>query len=323
MAKQGLCNFTEALANGKNLRLPELISCCDAKGFLTHRTLPPLSTLKVFEAAARLRSFKSAAVELNLTQSAVSHQIASLERNLGTRLFVRLPGRVELSSPGEIYFHTIQDALDRISLASDLVRQDTATASLTVQVYVTVAVRWLIPRLHDFKEKAPETTVSLDASLLDWEFNPDRADVGIIYTRETARPHVTYSFLRQERLVAVCTKDMAQAIRSPDDLRHVPLLAISGAAEDWTIWAASVGLPSLAPSSPQFDSNLLAIEAAANGQGVVVVPEFVVEADLQSGKLVIPIITQITQPGSWYLAHLERRTKEPSISKFREWILAQ
>jgi len=288
------------------------------------RSLPPLSTLKVFESAARLRSFKSAAEELSLTQSAISHQIASLERYLGTALFCRLPGRVELNEKGELYFPVIQDALDRIALTTDLIREKQTQTSLTVQVYVTVAVRWLIPRLQKFKEASPEIAVSLDASLLDWEFNPARADVGIIYTRTPDRPNLTYTLLRQERLVAVCSKDIAKTIATPDDLRRVPFLAISGTTEDSSIWARSIGLPNpLQKNAPRFDSCLLAIEAAISGQGVVVVPEFLVETDLRLGTLVIPVQTDVMQPGGWYLAYLQRRGDEQPIRRFLEWIQTQ
>lgn len=290
---------------------------------MTPRSLPPLSTLKVFESAARLRSFKAAAEELSLTQSAISHQIASLERYLGTALFCRLPGRVELNEKGELYFPVVQDALDRIALTTDLIREKQTQTSLTVQVYVTVAVRWLIPRLQTFKEAAPQIAVSLDASLLDWEFNPARADLGIIYTRSPDRANLTYRLLRQERLVAVCSRDTAKTIHGVDDLRRVPFLAISGASEDSLIWAESLGLPSLLDrNSARFDSSLLAIEAAISGQGVVVVPQFLVESDLRSGNLVTPVESDVMQPGGWYLAHLQRRGDEPPIQRFIEWILA-
>lgn len=290
---------------------------------MTPRSLPPLSTLKVFESAARLRSFKAAAEELSLTQSAISHQIASLERYLGTALFCRLPGRVELNEKGELYFPVVQDALDRIALTTDLIREKQTQTSLTVQVYVTVAVRWLIPRLQTFKEAAPQIAVSLDASLLDWEFNPARADLGIIYTRNPDRANLTYRLLRQEPLVAVCSRDTAKTIVGIDDLRRVPFLAISGTSEDSLIWAESLGLPSLLDKhSARFDSSLLAIEAAISGQGVVVVPQFLVEADLRSGNLVIPVQSDAMQPGGWYLAHLQRRGDEPPIRRFIEWILA-
>ncbi|MDH4568852.1 LysR family transcriptional regulator [Pseudomonas sp. BN414] len=288
------------------------------------RNLPPLSTLKVFESAARLRSFKGAAEELSLTQSAISHQIASLERYLGTPLFRRLPGRVELSEKGELYFPVIQDALDRVALTTDLIRERETLSSLTVQVYVTVAVRWLIPRLQAFKEASPDIAVSLDASLLDWDFNPARADVAIIYTRTPDRPNVTYTLLRRERLVAVCSKEIAKAITSPEELRHFPFLAITGCGEDSSIWTESIGLPGLVQkSAPHFDSYLLAIEAAINGQGVAVVPEFLVEADLRDGRLAIPVHADVMQPGAWYLAHQQSRGHERPISKFRSWVLSQ
>ncbi|WP_429130942.1 LysR substrate-binding domain-containing protein [Ensifer sp. 4252] len=283
-----------------------------------------MTTLRAFEAAARLLSFKAAAEELRVTQSAISHQVASLERNLGIPLFVRLPGRVELSKEGALYFPVVQDALDRIALTTDLIRQTNTPASLTVQVYVTVAVRWLIPRLQRFKEASPEIAISLDASLLDWEFNPDRADIGMIYTQAPNRPSVTYTLLRQEKLVGVCSPDIASAIKAPEDLRHFPFLAVSGTTGDAETWAASVGATGLSQkTSPLFDSNLLAIEAAISGQGVVVVPEFLVGPDLSSGALVAPLHSDVMQPGGWYLTHLERRGNEKAIRKFLQWIRSQ
>lgn len=291
---------------------------------MVRRTLPPLTTLRAFEAAARLLSFKAAAEELRVTQSAISHQVASLERNLGTPLFLRLPGRVELSEAGAVYFPVVQEALDRIALTTDLIRQSDAPTSLTVQVYVTVAVRWLIPRLQTFKETSPEVAVNLDASLLDWEFNPDRADIGFIYTRAPNRPNLTYTLLRREQLVGVCSPAIAKAIAAPDDLRHFSFLSVSGNTDDAASWAASVGASGLSQkSSPLFDSNLLAIEAAANGQGVVVVPRFLVEGDIANGNLVAPLASDLMQPGGWYLVHLERRGREKAIRKFLQWIQGQ
>lgn len=288
---------------------------------MVRRTLPPLTTLRAFEAAARLMSFKAAAEELRVTQSAISHQVASLERSLGTPLFVRLPGRVELSVEGAIYFPVVQEALDRISLTTDLIRQANTPASLTVQVYVTVAVRWLIPRLQTFKEGFPEIAINLDASLLDWEFNPDRADMGFIYTRTPNRPSLTYTLLRRERLVGVCSPAMAQSITMPQDLKRISFLAVSGTSEDATTWITSVGASGVSQkSAPLFDSNLLAIEAAINGQGIVVVPHFLVEADIAAGTLVAPLASDVMQPGGWYLVHQERRGDEKAIRKFLQWI---
>ncbi len=293
-------------------------------GGMVRRVLPPLTTLVAFEAAARLLSFKAAAEELRVTQSAISHQIASLERSLSTTLFSRLPGRVELNQEGSLYFPVIQDALDRIAFTTDLIRQAGTPASLTVQVYVTVAVRWLIPRLQKFRESSPEIAVNLDAGLLDWEFNPDRADIGLIYTRTPNRPNVTYALLRRERLIGACSPDVARSIQTPEDLGRFSFLAVNGTMEDAAIWAASVGASGLSQkSSPLFDSNLLAIEAAINGQGLVVVPEFLIETDLASGSLVAPFSSDAMQPGGWYLTCLERRGNEKAIRKFLKWIQGQ
>lgn len=288
---------------------------------MVRRTLPPLTTLRAFEAAARLMSFKSAAEELRVTQSAISHQVASLERSLGTPLFARLPGRVDLSAEGAIYFPVVQEALDRISLTTDFIRQANKPASLTVQVYVTVAVRWLIPRLQTFKEGFPEIAINLDASLLDWEFNPDRADMGLIYTRTPNRPSLTYTLLCRERLVGVCSPAMARSIAVPQDLKRISFLAVSGTSEDAATWINNVGASGVSQkSAPLFDSNLLAIEAAINGQGIVVVPHFLVEADIAAGTLVAPLSSDVMQPGGWYLVHQERRGDEKAIRKFLQWI---
>ena len=127
--------------------------------------------------------------------------------------------------------------------------------------------------------------------------------------------------LRREKLVAVCSSAIAKAIKTVDDLRHFPFLAVSGRTEDVSIWAESVGISGLSQkSSPLFDSNLLAIEAAVSGQGIVVVPEFLVEADLASGSLIVPVQSDIMQPGGWYLAYLQRRGDEKAIQKFQNWI---
>src|SRR6185369_771474 len=115
------------------------------------RALPPLASLRAFEAAARHGSFRAAAEELAITQSAVSHQIAGLERRLGTALFRRKSRRVELTEAGAAYYPFLRDAFDRIAQGTGLVSRQALAGELMIQVYVTVAVKWLIPRLHRFQ----------------------------------------------------------------------------------------------------------------------------------------------------------------------------
>ena len=154
------------------------------------RALPPLASLRAFEAAARHGSFRAAAEELAITQSAVSHQIAGLERRLGTALFRRKSRRVELTEAGAAYYPFLRDAFDRIAQGTGLVSRQALAGELMIQVYVTVAVKWLIPRLHRFQASEPEILVRMSTNQLDWEFDPATGDLGIICTRNPDRPNL-------------------------------------------------------------------------------------------------------------------------------------
>ena len=164
--------------------------------------LPPLASLRAFDAAARHLSFRAAAEELSVTQSAISHQVAELERRLGVQLFRRTSRRVELTEAGATYQPYVREAFDRIEQGTQLVTRGATT--LDVQVYVTVAVRWLIPRLHSFNTAHPETRVRLNTSTLDWEFDDRSGDVAIVCTRQPDRPGVHAIHLFDAQLTAVC-----------------------------------------------------------------------------------------------------------------------
>jgi LysR family glycine cleavage system transcriptional activator len=287
------------------------------------QTLPSMSRLKAFEAAARHLSFKLAADELNVTHSAVSHQISGLEAALGKRLFRRLPKRIELTDAGALYLPFVRDAFDLIDQGA-LALGSRSASDITVQVYVTVAIRWLIPQLQRFRTSHPDISIRLDASSLDWEFNPDQADVGLIYTASPNRPNVDYALLRAESLVAVCSPAVAAGLDDLAMLEDRALLRVFTAPEDWPVWLAATGLPHLVDKAgPTFDSYLLGIEAAVNGQGVIVAPEFLVTRDLRGGRLVQPFAIAAAQPGSWYVTALKRRSAERGIRIFRDWLLNQ
>ena len=122
---------------------------------MARRDLPPLRALTAFEAAARLGSFRLAASELGITRSAVSHQVKSLEQRLGVQLFRRDARRAELTQAGHTYFPPVREAFDMIEAQTRALKPSAADNELTVQVYVTVALKWLIPRLHDFEKRYP------------------------------------------------------------------------------------------------------------------------------------------------------------------------
>jgi LysR family glycine cleavage system transcriptional activator len=293
----------------------------------SHRDLPPLAALRAFEAAARHASFRLAAEELGLTQSAISHQVSALEARIGVRLFERSTRRMALTDMGRLYFPHVRDGFDRMQTGTDLVRRGRRTEELRVQLYVTVAVRWLISRLHLFQARHPEILVRFNTSALDWEFDSDNADLGLICTDHPDRHDVEYQHLFDQRLVAVCRGDLAQAgmgLRQPVDLVNHRLLQVYTATDDWDAWLHAAGISDLRGRlATQYDSYLLAIEAALDGQGVAVAPYFLVAEDLRLGRLVSPFPIDAPQPKRWYLTCLKARAGEAAIAAFRVWLQGQ
>ena len=289
--------------------------------------LPSLTALRAFEAAARHLSFRAAAEELAVTQSAVSHQVADLEKSLGVALFRREARRVALTEAGLLYYPFLRDAFERIAQGTALVTRTSTSGELNVQVYITVAVRWLIPRLPHFQSAHPDILVRFSASHIDWEFDETAADLGIICTNQPDRAALHYTHLFDARLVPVCSPAVAQAglgLRQPADLVNHALLQLYTATDEWPVWLAAAGMPNVkGRAAPKFDSYLLALEAAIDGQGVAIAPHFLVAADLRSGRLVKPFRLEVAQPRRWYLVCRKERRSEPRIARFRDWLSGQ
>ena len=287
--------------------------------------LPPLASLRAFESAARHLSFRAAADELSVTQSAISHQVAELERRLGAKLFERHNRRVALTPAGEQYHPYLREAFDRIAQGTALVRAAGAPSrELDVQVYVTVAVRWLIPRLHSFTTAHPEVRVRFNTSHLDWEFDETAGDVAIVCTARPERPGLHATHLFDAQLTPVCSPSVLHGgigMRQPADLVNHALLQLYTAADEWSVWLRAAGLPAdVGQSGPRFDSYLLALEAAIDGQGVAIAPRFLAAADLRSGRLVAPFALQVPQPRRWYLVCRNDRRDDPRVTAFRNWL---
>jgi len=289
--------------------------------------LPPLGPLRAFEAAARLLSFRAAAEELGVTQSAVSHQIAALEDFLKVRLFERLPRRVALTDPGVLYAPYARAAFERIARGTALISRMGNTDDLVIEAYPTFVVRWLIPRLALIRRERPELKMRFETAQLDWELNIDSADVGVIYTARPDRPQHYYRRLFQAQLVPVCAPAVAAGLigQAPARaMRQLTRLVLYTAPDEWRTWLEAAGLPdSDRQPTVKFDNYLLAIEAALDGHGVAIAPEFLVASDLRNGRLVNPFSLAVPQPGAWYLICREERREDPRIVWFEQWIAAQ
>jgi len=289
--------------------------------------LPSLNALRTFEAAARHGSFKGAAAELCVSHSAVSHQIKQLEHSLGVELFLRKSRSVELTRIGRTYYPPLRDAFDRIAEATEVAVYSKTNTALTVQVYSTFAIRWLIPRLSLLGEQHPELQVRLLTSQSDVDFEQDDVDVCVMIGRRS-RANLRYDYLFSSRIFPVCNPSMLESRIDADDptqLSALPLLQVYPSRKDWWAWLEANGVEGVDPDAgQQFDSYDLAMNSAMQGIGVALGMEPFVNRDLSAGLLVEPFPDRrIYVPRDWYFVSREEKSEHPDVITFRQWMLEQ
>ena len=272
---------------------------------MARRDLPPLRALTAFEAAARLGSFRLAAGELGITRSAVSHQVKSLEQHLGIQLFRRDARRAELTQSGHILLPRHPRCLRPDRIADPGLAAAAGDNELTIQVYVTVALKWLIPRLHDFERRFPDMKVRLSTAYFDWDFDETNVDAGFILARNKS-PHHYYRPLFRSLLTPVCAPDLLKgpnAIKTPQDLKKHKLLYVYTAEEDWHLWLAAAGVKGIKLSDRlAFDSYILAQEAAIEGRGVAMTIGPFATDEIKTGRLVQPFALLVPHRHQWQFA---------------------
>ncbi|MFT5573341.1 MAG: LysR family glycine cleavage system transcriptional activator [Cryomorphaceae bacterium] len=296
---------------------------------LDSRTLPSLNALRAFEAAARHLSFKTAAQELNVSQSAVSHQIKALEESLGLTLFIRRPREVELTLNGQHYYPILRDAFDRIADATELMLGNRSQAILTVQVYSTFTIHWLLPRLASFQLELPDIQVRLHTSQTNTDFHHESVDVAILIDRAN-NPTLRYDHLFDTQLFPVCSPDYLRKngpIELPKDLKNHPLLQVFPSPEDWPNWVSGMQLEPFSYNSKlqlHMQSYNDALASAAQGLGVALGQQPYMDEYLTSGKLVEIFPEQrINNPNHWFLACRKEQADVAKIESFRAWLADQ
>jgi LysR family transcriptional regulator, glycine cleavage system transcriptional activator len=289
--------------------------------------IPPLGSLRAFEASARLLSFRLAGDELGVTQSAISHRIAELETILGVKLFERLPRGVSLTDAGTLYYPYMRDAFERIARGTALINRIGTTDDLAIETYATFAIRWLIPRLAKFRKTNANLAIRIGTSQLDWELNIDNSDIGIIHTTRPERMNLHYRQLIKARMQPVCSPQIAAHLAQSADMKalsKIPRLALYTAPEDWGSWLEAAGFADTAHAvTLKFDTYLAALQSALDGQGIAVAPDFLVADDISAGRLVAPFPLQVPQPGAWYMICRKERVDETRIKKFGQWLVGE
>jgi len=293
---------------------------------LARRDLPPLRALTAFEAAARLGRFRLAAGELGITRSAVSHQVKSLEQHLGLQLFRRDARRAELTQSGQFYYPAVRDAFDQIESQTRTLRPPATDNELTIQVYVTVALKWLIPRLHDFERRFPDMKVRLSTAYFDWDFDETNVDAGFILARNKSPNHY-YRALFRSLLTPVCSPKLLtgpNAIKTAQDLKKHKLLYVYTAEEDWHLWLAAAGVKGIQLSDRlAFDSYILAQEAAIEGRGVAMTIGPFATDEISTGRLVQPFELMVPHRHQWQFACAAEHRMKPKIRRFEDWLIRQ
>jgi LysR family glycine cleavage system transcriptional activator len=289
--------------------------------------LPSLNGLRAFEAAARHLSFTNAATELNVTQTAISHQIRRLEEELGVRLFVRQNRALMLTREAKDYLPGVRAAFNDLRLATDRLLRKDDDRVLTVSTLASLAAKWLLPRLSAFQDAHTGIDVRITTSTALVDFKNGDVDAAIRYGRGQW-PGLRADWLMADELFPVCSPMLLagdKPLRRPEDLAHHTLLHSSGGYDDdWRLWLTAAGLPTDVSKQPglTFDLIFMTVQAAIDGLGVAVGRTSYVEGDVAKGRLVVPFKMSLPADAGFYLVSPKASANAPKLVAFRQWLIA-
>jgi LysR family transcriptional regulator, glycine cleavage system transcriptional activator len=293
--------------------------------------LPPLNSLRAFEAVARHFSFTEAADELCVSTAAVSHQIRALEDHLGTMLFRRSNRSLSLTPAGAVLLPEIREAFVRLRNATAQLRRRELAGSLTIGVPPSFAAKWLIPRLPGLREHCPEIEVRVACTSELVDFGYDDVDVAIRYGRGKY-PGLHSELLMTSEFFPVCSPALAgghPGLLVPNDLRHFVLLHDETPAKlptlpSWESWLNAAGARLVDPScGPRFDASFLSLEMAIAGKGVALALSTLASRDLAEGRLVRPFARSLPSELSFFFVCPATALEQPKIKAFRAWLLEE
>ncbi|WP_352724477.1 LysR substrate-binding domain-containing protein [Mesorhizobium sp. M0500] len=297
------------------------------------RKLPPLGSLRAFEAAARLMSFRKAATELGVTPTAISHQIRLLEEVCGQLLFRRRPRPLVLTGVGERLFPVICSGFDAFAAAIASASAGVGHRPLRVTSPNAFASRWLVPRLSKWREQHPNIPLEIIGTDAVLDLRAGDADVAIRYARRMPRDVPAQEIFR-DAFFPVCSPELFaggdRQIERAADLLQYPLIHFNWTNRDpeaptWQRWLAIAR--SIDPSIPNanqawdlsFREELHAIDAVAAGQGIAICSDVVVSGELEAGRLVKA--HDLCLPGyGFYLACVANHPRQAHIEAFSAWM---
>ncbi|QRE74952.1 LysR family transcriptional regulator [Methylobacterium aquaticum] len=289
------------------------------------RRMPPLNPLHVFEVAARLGGFGRAAGELNVTQSAVSRQIAVLEGFLGVRLFHRERHGATLTEAGRLYAAEINEPFARIAAATARLSDEKVGETLHVRAYATFATRWLIPRLPSLKARYPRLDIRLSNIVRPVDFTRETVDVAIqLGTGQW--PGTRSALLLPDVIQPVCSPALAAGLAGGDPalLRTRQLLHSYYRRRDWPDWLAAANVHDVDVGRGMvFESSVLTYQAAAEGLGVAMGQVLLLKDEIASGRLVPLFDRPVRRDLGLYAVWPLDRPSSRKLDLFLAWLEAE
>jgi LysR family glycine cleavage system transcriptional activator len=273
-------------------------------------------------------SFTQAAQELNVTQTAISHQIRRLEAELDVSLFLRLKDGLALTEAGQAYLPGIRSAFHELRYSTEQLFATRDNTVLTISTLVSVASKWLLPRLPAFQQTFPDIEVRVSAATDLVDFRHGGIDAAIRYGRGDWKG-LRADWLMSDEIFPVCSPALlkgGKALQTPADLANHTMLQVSGmTAADWNTWLSAADQPAkLAKGSRlTFDLAMMAVQAAVDGQGVCIGRSTYVDDDLRAGRLVAPFALRLKDDLGFYLVTPHETANSTKIVALRTWLLAQ
>ncbi|KQZ99922.1 LysR family transcriptional regulator [Mesorhizobium sp. Root157] len=291
--------------------------------------LPPLQTLRAFEAAGRLLSMALASAEMSVTPGAISRQIQTLEEDLGVTLFRRMTRRIVLTEEGTALHQVVSRALTELVREAERLRSLEAIPRLTLSTSVSFASKWFAPRLHRLIARLPDVDIRLEVSDVNVDLTDGRVDAALRYGTGFY-PGTASQRILDETMSPVCSPDYLArmgGLTDPADLTHCTLLHEQRVLHDdstlpnWERWFAAAGAAGARTRGPTLSHGSLTIEAALRGEGVVLGRSVLVAEGIAAGCLVEPF-PQIRLPaGRGYdLVYRPSEEDDPRIAGLRAWL---
>ncbi|WP_037308975.1 LysR substrate-binding domain-containing protein [Ruegeria halocynthiae] len=287
------------------------------------RFLPSIPSLLALEAVDRLGSASAAAAELSLTQSAISRQLRSMEEQLGVDLIQRTQMRLHLTPAAKEYVETARTVLHQLAQASLKLKANPTGGSLNLSILPAFGMHWLAPRLQDFALRHPEVTVNLNTRLKPFDFDTEHFDAAIHFGQQNWAG-VNYLPIMREDVLPVCAPELLP--RNADDigwLLDAPLLHLETRPDAWEKWFAAQNCAATGLRGMLFDQFSTMGQATVHGLGVALLPSFLIEEDLKTGRLVPAWPGPSVSLGDFYLVWPKSRTESEPLRSFRIWLEGQ